>query len=152
MPKDTRIFRVTKQGSYGGPKTTFHTRTSVSAMFGSWSEPATRPDIKRLEYTNAEATAGWTNCIEEFRSPEKPALVCPYHKHYTGVQKPKRYNPHWYAQKCLCWKIYCSKHPDYPMHDRMCDHPSDDPAACACDFFKKIFDDVPPGGNDPDTQ
>lgn len=154
MPKDDRIFRVTKDPHYGkGVKVQYCTRTAVSGMYGTslYGAAAGRPDILKVEATNAEATEGWSDVIAEFRDQEQ-RIRCHYHKAYMGVQKPKRYNPHWYAQKCLCWKIYCSKHPDYPAHDRMCDHPSDDPATCACVFFQKIFDDVPPGGNDPDTQ
>lgn len=137
MAKDTRIFRVTKRG-----KISYHTRTAVSGMFGTrlYSSRAGRPDIAKVEATNPEATAGWTDVTEEFRNPDKqPDLRCPYHKGYGGVRKPTRYNPAWHGSRCLCRKIYCAAHPEYPVHSDFCSHPVSDPETCDCRVLKKIF-------------
>lgn len=138
MAKDTRIFRVTK-GGYRGEKVTYHTRTAVSGMFGTYAHSAGRPDILRIDAANPEATSGWHDVMDEFRNAKKPELICHYHKHYTGVRKPNRGNPSWYGNKCLCWKIYCAAHPEYPTHSDFCAKISNNPATCDCKMVKKIF-------------
>lgn len=70
---DTRVFRVTKYG-YKKNKITFHTRTSISGMFArGFYLDGSRPDIAKVEATNAEATEGWTDVTEEFRGRGIPS-------------------------------------------------------------------------------
>lgn len=140
MAKDTRIFKVVKYG-----RTNYRTRTAVSAIFASAVYGRSKSErgfgVSSLEYTNAEATAGWTDCLEEFKHPELAAVRCRYHPQYRGIQKPKRYNPAHYSQNCLCWGVYGHQHPDYPTHWDQCPLISTDPAGCDCQMSKKIFGD-----------
>ena len=145
---DDRIFRVVKQGRRG-EKITYHSRTSVSGMFSQtmWSDhgPQRRPDILKVEATNAEATDGWTDVTAEFR--DKPArLGCDVHGTYTGVHKPYIWS--WKDSmhlwrgwlRCKCPLIYAAKHPDYPAHDPLCGAQLTDPANCACRMITKFFE------------
>jgi len=146
MAKDTRIFRVTKS-KYRGERIDYCTRTAVSAMFGTslYGSKDGRPDILKVEATNAEATDGWTDVTEEFRNPAgRPLVRCEYHRTYGGVRKPAiaGYDAEFvmrYYKRCKCWQIYTAKHPDYPTHSDFCDKLAADPATCDCKAVKKIF-------------
>lgn len=141
MPKDERIFRVTKQG-YRRQNVKYASRTQVSAMFarGSYAD-GKRPDILKVEAINP-ADIPWADVTGEFR--DRPAPRCSWHPAYTGVRRPALWD--WkdqeYVQKymsgCNCWQAYAGKHPDSPSHDPLCSCRHTDPEQCACKILRKL--------------
>ena len=128
MSKDTRIFRVNKNG-----KIRYCTRTSVSAMFGQGRYGL---GVFTVEATNAEATAGWTDVTEEFRNPVRAKIFCPSHPTYTGMHRTRR---HYSDEGCTCWDMFADNHPGYPKHLMFCDTPGKDPQECACRMTVKLL-------------
>lgn len=141
MPKDDRIFRVTKHG-----RIYYKSRHSVSAMFGTslYGSRKGRPDIVKVEAANAEATSGWTDVTEEFRNPKDASPRCPFHKTYTGVRKPTIWGytlelQKTYWRRCTCTSVYCENYPEYPSHLDGCELAYTDPKYCPCQVTKKLL-------------
>lgn len=134
MPKDARIFKVTRVGG----KVQYCARNAVSGMFATSLYGAGGHTVARVEATNLEATAGWTDVTLEFRNPDLPDPArCKRHKGYGGVRKP---GYRWYSDKrCTCWRIYSDLHPAYPKHSGWCDQPASDPAHCDCQMTQKLI-------------
>jgi hypothetical protein len=134
MPKDTRIFKVTRVNG----RVQYANYRSVAGMFGTGVYGAGGHTVARVEAVNAEATAGWTDCTEEFRNPALPGYErCSRHKAYTGTRKPSY---RWYADKwCTCWRLYSSLHPDYPQHSDYCHQLASDPEHCDCKMAAKLL-------------
>ena len=149
--KDTRIFRVTKKAYGNATKLSYCTRTAVSGMFSTslydhrQINGGIRPDILTVEATNAEATDGWTDVTDEFRN--KPQPNCVLHKTYTGVRKPDVWSwdgtGNWLYRslaRCKCPVIYAAKHPEYPVHDSLCNSTLTDPADCMCKMITRLLE------------
>lgn len=137
MGRDARVFKVTRVNG----RVQYVNYRSVAGMFatGHLGQQMPAPTVARVEAVNAEATEGWTDVTNEFRSPTLPdGDCCPRHKAYTGTRKPSY---RWYADKaCTCWKIYSALHPSYPSHSDYCSHqPMIDPDQCGCKMLVKIF-------------
>jgi hypothetical protein len=132
MAKDTRIFRVTRSG-----KIQYKSRVAVSAIFGTTMKSYYKTFPAKVEATNAEATAGWTDVTDEFINPVTPKVQCRYHKGYTGVRKPTYRDSH--GRYCSCWAVYRDTHPDAPGHSDFCDRWNSDATLCECVSIKKIF-------------
>jgi hypothetical protein len=134
MARDTRIFKVTRIGG----KVQFSNYRAVTGMFATGMYGPAGHTVARVEATNAEATAGWTDVTSEFRNPNLPDPArCKRHKGYTGTRKPSY---RWYADRlCTCWRIYGDFHPDYPKHSSYCDKPASDPANCDCKMVAKLL-------------
>lgn len=135
MPKDARIFKVTRTGG----RVQYCNFRAVSGMFATGAYGAGGHTVSRVESTNPEVTDGWTDVTSEFRFPagsDRPG--CKRHRSYSGSRKPSY---RWYADKlCTCWRIYGDLHPDYPRHSEYCPKPACDPANCDCKMLTKIFD------------
>ena len=146
MPKDTRIFRVIKEG-YRKERIKYATRTAVSGMFArSYHDDGRRPDILRVEAIDP-ADIEWTDVTDEFRN--KPPVKCDYHRGYNGKIKPRRMRDEdmlRFYKRCCCWELYSESHPEYPAHWGNCDRKQTDPASCPCQMAKKI---IGPVGIDP---
>lgn len=140
MSRDTRIFRVVRQGYKGREKVKYASRVQVSAMFGAGLHgDGKRPDILRVEAIDPEDVE-WADVTAEFR--DRPQPRCAYHRGYTGARKPSvwSYAPaaqKWYSH-CKCGEIYAGKHPGYATHDPLCSLRYADPASCSCQILKKL--------------
>jgi len=132
--KDARIFKVTRTNG----KIQYCNRRAVTGMFATGLYGAGGHTVSKVESTNAEATAGWTDVTLEFRFPAGvTAGSCKRHKTYSGSRKP---GYRWYADKlCTCWQIYGELHPGYPKHSAYCSEPAKDPEHCDCKMAVKLF-------------
>lgn len=139
MPRDERIFRVTRQG-YRKPSIKYASRTQVSAMFARYMGDGSRPDILKVEAVDP-ADIEWADVTDEFRNKPEPK-GCRYHPAYTGVRKPYIWSGgEWfqsYYRDCKCTGIYLTRHPEYPAHDPLCGHRNLDPATCSCQILRKL--------------
>jgi hypothetical protein len=132
MSKDDRVFKVTRTNG----RVQYCARNAVSGMFSTGYGGAGARTVAKVEATNAEATAGWTDVTAEFTA-RTVVTGCPRHRTYTGSRKP---GYRWYSDRhCTCWKIYGDLHPAYPKHSIYCGKPASDPLHCDCKAAAKIL-------------